>query len=156
MVRRNILTEEDISHLPGPRQATILPDSDQWPDYRHQQYQDQGFHYRQNDPDLEQILRLELAVGVTDNQHGRLVHEDLAAGREGPDHSNGERTQAIGFRETHEQRHGCADIRRLWQKEGIDETRPIENQCGVIYGLDKRVDSRKERGVDDVDSFGLY
>src|SRR5205085_10734297 len=105
---------------------------------------------------LEQILRLELSVGITDNQNRRLIHEDLAAGRERPYHPNAEWTQVVRFREIHEQRHGRADIRRLRQKEVIDETRPIENQRGVIHGPDQWVDSRKERGIDDIDGFGLY
>src|SRR5947209_6588364 len=56
-----------------------------------EQEQDDALQHGEDGPDLQHVPRVEVAVRVADQQHAALVDEDLAPGREGPDHPRRQR-----------------------------------------------------------------
>src|SRR5437762_11628950 len=62
---------------------------------RYQKSQNQAFDDRQYQADTNQVLSLEISVGVAQNQHRRLVDKHFSARGEVPDHrqSDGVRSE---------------------------------------------------------------
>src|SRR6267378_1072238 len=117
--------------LPNIQEDLHLIDPNQRPVQRNQNEQDKRLCNSEDQAYLEKILCLEIAVGISHNEHCALVCEYLSTGCKCPDHTDGQRMQSLRVKELEHYRKRSAQHGGLvGEEEMIDEGSPVQNERG--------------------------